>query len=439
MQTKVSRKSILTKTLACVLTKLLCSCSALYLVCGSTWGASVSYDFNTYPTFLLSPGLGTLWDGTCTNRCGSLFWDQSGGAGPIGGTSNGPVLGVAGDGFLGAAFASWGCDGNLSSFLCGAYLFDLGGPFDGGRLHAGYTFECDLRIGNGDPAPVGGLSINFMRTNDPVALAVSAGDTFLEMNGQVSPNGGRFSDYGNGSDLSLMEQGTTTGVSVSLQMSDNGPYRIPPDPGAVGLEAPGFVHNGIGLYVRLDGIVIAAVPMQNGTTQQTSDSRGNALIATDPEGTNAANDFKAVETGPYNGSGCNTNLYWVHFKVVLSTNGMLNVWWKNYQVITNLPTSLASYVSRFLLAARVGSRTANIDLDNAAITTIVAPEYTSPPSISLAQTNGQLVISYTGTLQYSLTPTGGYRDWSGASNPFMAPLAALNLTSGGQIFFRSRW
>ena len=222
-------------------------------------------------------------------------------------------------------------------------------------------------------------------------------------------------------------------------MSDNGPYRIPPDPGAVGLEAPGFVHNGIGLYVRVDGIVIAAVPMQNGTTQQTYDPQGNALIATDPDGANAATDFRAIETGPYNGSGCNTNLYWVHFKVVLSTNRMLNVWWKNYQVITNLPTSLALYVSRFLMAARVGSRTANIDLDNAAITTIVAPEYTNPPSINLAENNGQLVITYTGTLQYSSTATGRFQDWQGASNPAVVPLTSLNSSNGGGFFYRSRW
>src|SRR5579872_474144 len=87
--------------------------SALSLICAlAASGASLTYDFNTAPAYILQPGIGTLWDGTSTSHCGSLFWAQTDGAGPwfMGGATNGPVYGVAQDGFLGLTFASWGCD-----------------------------------------------------------------------------------------------------------------------------------------------------------------------------------------------------------------------------------------------------------------------------------------------------------------------------------------
>ncbi len=70
---------------------------------------------------------------------------------------------------------------------------------------------------------------------------------------------------------------------------------------------------------------------------------------------NAANDPTAIETGPYTGSGCDIDLAWVHFKMNLSTNGMLNVWWKNFQVVSNLPTSFLPYPGRIPLSAPRGA------------------------------------------------------------------------------------
>ena len=66
----------------------------------------------------------------------------------MGGTASGPVTGVANDGFLQLTFGSAVCGGGLSSYLCGGVLFD---DFDQGVTVNGFTFDCDLRIGNGSP------------------------------------------------------------------------------------------------------------------------------------------------------------------------------------------------------------------------------------------------------------------------------------------------
>ncbi len=341
---------------------------------GSLQAASVTYDFNSDPSSILNFG-GTLWDKVTASHTGSANWRTSGGAGPVGGTTNGPVKGVNGDGFLQLTFATTNACGtspvSLSSSLSGCVLFD---DFDKGLVTAGFTFEADLRIGNGNSNPADGFSINYVRNTDPVLVALLAGDTFPQMNGTVapSPNGGQFSDNGSGGDDSLMEEGTQTGLSIGFDMWDSGGYTIPPTSPAVGTELPGITHDGIGLDIRVDGVVQTTIAMPNGTTQATSDEHGNALTSTDPNGNNAATDPTAIETGPYDGTGCDQKLSWVHMKVVLDTNGVLNVFWKNRQILTNYHTAYFPSPGRLILASRVGGNTANIELDNVQITTIAA-------------------------------------------------------------------
>jgi hypothetical protein len=189
-----------------------------------------------------------------------------------------------------------------------------------------------------------------------------------------SLNGGQFSDNGSSGDISLMEEGTSTGLAIGFDMWDSDNYTIPPAAPAIGQEAPGITHDGIGMDVRVDNILQTTLSMPNGTTQATSDEHGNPLTASDPNGNNAATDPTAIETGPYNGTGCDTNLSWVHLKVVMDTNGVLNVYWKNHQLLTNYQTSYFPSPGRLLLASRVGGNTANIDIDNVQITTIPALE-----------------------------------------------------------------
>ncbi|MBU6401418.1 MAG: hypothetical protein KGS61_13965, partial [Verrucomicrobia bacterium] len=330
---------------------------------------SFTADFNTDPTTILNFG-GSLWDGVTTSHTGTAHWVPSGGAGPIGTTANGPVLGQTNDGFLQMTFGDPTCSGTLGSSEIGGVLFT---NFDGNLIVQAFTFECDLRIGNGQPNPADGFSINYCRANDPTILALQAGDTFPQMNGgSGSPNGGIFSDNGSSGDRSLVEEGTTTGLAIGFDMWDSGNYTIPPNPPAVGMVASGITHDGIGLDVRVDNVLINTFSMPDGTTQGTSDEHGNALSSANTGGDPTGTDYLAIETGLYDGTGCDTNLFWCHFKSVLDTNGLINVWWKGHQIITNLQANFFPSPGRLLMAARVGGNCANIDVDNVQITTIPA-------------------------------------------------------------------
>jgi hypothetical protein len=338
------------------------------LSCASAYAGSLTVDFNTDPTGTLNFA-GTEWDGITTTRTGSTAWIKDGGV-PMGATANGPQLGASGNGYLQLTTA--GLDGAKTTYETGGVVFN---DFDAGLIVAGFTFECDLRIGNGDPNPADGFSISYARANDPVLVAVAAGDSLSDMNNpsaqQPSANGGQFADNGSGTDGSLMEEGTLTGLSIGFDMWDSGDYTIPPSGWAKGTEAPGITHDGIGLDIRVDGVLVTTISMPNGTTQATSDEHGNALTASDPNGNNAATDPTAIETGPYdaNNQYSPDGLSWCHFKAVLDTSGVLNVYWKNTQILTNFQTTFFPSAGRLIMAARVGGNTANIGVDNVQVTT----------------------------------------------------------------------
>ena len=342
-------------TLKAIVGALLCS--------GSAYAGSASYNFNSLSaTNGLNFG-GSLWDGVTTSGTGSANIGSSGGAGAFGSTANGPVTGVMGDGFLQLTFADPSCSGSFSTYLCGGILFP---DFDAGLVVSAFTFEADLRIGNGTTSPADGFSINYVRNDDPVLSALQAGDTFPEMNGKISPHGGQFSDNGSANDISLMEEGTQTGLSIGFDMWDSGNYIIPPVSPAVGRVAPGLTHDNIGLDIRVDGLLLTTIPMPNGTAQEGSTIPGSG---TDPT---------SIETGPYDGTGCDSSLSWVHLKVVLDTAGQLSVYWKNTELLTNFPTSWFPSPGRLLMASRVGGATANIEIDNVQITTVPATSQDYP-------------------------------------------------------------
>ena len=144
-----------------------------------------STDFNSSSSTNNLNFCGTEWDGvTAASHTGSTAWMASGGAGPIGNTANGPVLGVPGDGYLQITMASVPDGGGYNtSYMCGGVLFN---DFDAGLVVAGFTFECDLRIGNGNTDPADGFSISYIRNTDPVLLALNAGDTLPNMNNPSS-------------------------------------------------------------------------------------------------------------------------------------------------------------------------------------------------------------------------------------------------------------
>ena len=242
--------------------------------------------------------------------------------------------------------------------------------FDPGEIVAGFTFECDLRIGNGDPNPADGFSINYCRNSDPVLTALAAGDTFPEMNNAISSNGGQFRDNGSSGDTSLMEEGTSTGLGIGFDMWDSGAYTIPPNSPAIGKVAPGLTEDNIGLDISVDDVLQTTIAMPDGTTQTTYTDTGASITQSGTATAATATDPLSIETGPYDDTGCANVLSWCHFKVFLNpTNQTLNVWWKNSQILNNFAVNYLPSPGRLIMAARVGGNTANIGVDNIQLTT----------------------------------------------------------------------
>ena len=48
---------------------------------------------------------------------------------------------------------------------------------------------------------------------------------------------------------------------------------------------PGLTHDGIGMDIRVDDVLLTTISMPNGTTQGTDDEYGNALTSTTPTAT----------------------------------------------------------------------------------------------------------------------------------------------------------
>src|SRR5262249_13142126 len=65
-------------------------------------------------------------------------------------------------------------------------------------------------------------------------------------------------------------------------------------------------------------------------------------------------------------------LCWQHVKVVLDTNSLLSVYWKNTLLLSNYPTSYLPGPGRLVFGGRTGSYWENHHVDNMAITTIPA-------------------------------------------------------------------
>src|ERR1051326_1122315 len=112
-------------------------CGLSVLLMPMAHAASAFFNFNSDPA---AGGLVKLY--------GIANWQSSGGAGAA---TNGN------DGFLEITPSS----GNQR----GAVVF---ADFDSGAIIKAFTFEADVRIGNGSSPPADGFSINYVRANDPV-------------------------------------------------------------------------------------------------------------------------------------------------------------------------------------------------------------------------------------------------------------------------------
>src|ERR1041385_2292777 len=115
-----------------------------YALCGAALAAAIQaqaatvlFDFNTDPT---ASGLLTL--------SGNAAWRSTDGSGA---STN------ANDGYLSITDAQNGQGGTI-----------IFADFDGGAVVQAFTFQAEVRIGNGTADPADGFSINYARSDDPV-------------------------------------------------------------------------------------------------------------------------------------------------------------------------------------------------------------------------------------------------------------------------------
>src|SRR5690349_14869806 len=150
---------------------------------------------------------------------------------------------------------------------------------DAGKIVTGFTFTCDVRIGNGTDRPADGFSLSFARANDPF-LATDPLDTSKLAAG-------------------LPEAGTATGLAISF---DAWSGNVLPD----GNDLEGVI-------VRLDNRTIgsAAMTTRNG----------------------ACTDQNSLQTGPFDGTTSIAPLCWQPLEVTLATDGKLTVKYKGRTIL----------------------------------------------------------------------------------------------------------
>jgi len=270
----------------------------------STQAATVLFDFNTDPT---ANGLLHLY--------GNSRWVSTDGAG---GSTN------ANDGYLSVTDAANG--------QRGAIVFE---DFDGGQVVKAFTFEADVRIGNGTTQPADGFSINYVRANDPVLSAAdpSSADNVWA----TGPN----------CEANLPEEGSQTGMAIGFDAWNSGgtaPFCNEADQ-SIGADIPA-------VSVRVDGTLVTqfSTPTLNGS----------------------CSDATSLQTGPRDGSGSPSTLCWAHVKVVLDVNGVLNVFWKGAHILTDYQTTYFPSPGRLAFCGRTGNANENHHVDNILITTIPA-------------------------------------------------------------------
>jgi hypothetical protein len=218
----------------------------------------------------------------------------------------------------GAGYATNSSDGYLQitpavNSQVGAIVF---ADIDSGAIVGGLHIEADVRVGNGSTPVADGFSIDYVRSTDPVLTA---------------PDNNSYwgADAGGGNGIGP-EEGSKTGIGVGFDAYSN-------DSG-----------DPIGMDIRVDNVLQSfPMPTLNGSV-------------TDPT---------SIQTGPNDGSDNPDILGWAHLIVDLSTNGILNVYYKGTQILKNYVTGYAPGPGQLLVAGRTGGYNENQDIDNISITT----------------------------------------------------------------------
>lgn len=289
--------------------------AALSAVGYSALAGTASYNFDTDPTSVL-------------NLYGNAAWYSTGGN---------PASG----GFLSITDAQ-------NSQRSGIVFDD----FDNGLVVKAFSFAMDVRIGGGTDRPADGISINYVRANDPV----------------LPSNGGDVTDgwaTGPNNEGNLPEEGSTTGLGIGFDAwysGGDGSWNQ-----ATSGPAP-LTDDVIGVSVRLDNNLIYqyAMPTLNG----------------------ALSDTTSLQTGPQNPNRDQNDittswalLGWAPLTANLAEDGTLTVTYKGVNVTPpgGLKTTFAPSAGRLVFVGRTGGANQNNHVDNIKITTIPATVPTLGP------------------------------------------------------------
>ena len=228
---------------------------------------------------------------------------------------------------------------------------------DPGKVVTGFTFSCDLRVGNptGDRA-ADGFSISFARDGDAV-LADPAADAGFAGN-------------------CCAETGTKTGIAVSFDTWSGNTFA----------SDPADTSDIEGIIVRVDNVTVkkVALPTRNG----------------------AADDITSLQTGPRDGAywdgggdpraeGAWKGLAWRPFAISLTTDGKLTVSWKGNKVLDGFQTTYFPSAGQIVFAGRTGGANENTHVDNIHLTTIAQAVTAVPgaaPNFKAASVGAQRVV-----------------------------------------------
>jgi hypothetical protein len=307
---------------------------------------------------------------------------------------NGGASGAAGDGYLAVTDAS----GNSHSVLV---FKDL----EAGLIVKAFTFECDLRIGGGrggTTEPADGFSINYASADDPIVVASDAdedpGGLFAGTINEPAPSG-------------LAEEGTQTGLAIGFDSWASGPVSA-------------SICDVVGMSIRVDGEVVAQLPVpispgnvyypsaphpgQQGTNyvydapDPNCAGGGGVISPTTNVSTNDPLYLNSLQTGALNstddldGDGVPgeqsdfdapqpqygdpnydkwiKNLAWARFKIELTEDGYVKIFWKGVEITPpgGIATTFSPIPGRIVFGGRTGGSWLVHQVDNITLVTIPA-------------------------------------------------------------------
>jgi len=280
---------------------------------------------------------------------GSASWDFT--ADPTDATQVTYPLTLLGGGNGGGDWINWdyGSDGTTIGFLsitgptAGQWAKIIFPDIDNGVTISAFTFECMLRIGNGTASPADGFNISYARASDPTFTKDGS------ENYQAGGWSGTVNEPGSvgGSMAGLAEEGTITGLSIGFDAWQSNSEMWP-------LDLNAGLFDVIGLSVRVDNKIVTQVslPTLNGACDD------NTSLQTGPQGTSTPDDW--------------TVLCWQPFKIQLTEDKHLSVWWKGRAVVDNLLIDFNPSAGRLVFGGRTGDAYQNTHVDDIVLTTIPA-------------------------------------------------------------------